>query len=85
VPAADRQPLLPKKARARDTGLAGVLDIGAWYGESITSQWGLHHNRLGGCKALPGALPDQEEIHMDQTWYTEMRFGFEVTMYIASR
>jgi coenzyme PQQ precursor peptide PqqA len=39
----------------------------------------------GGCKALPGTLPNQE-IHMwTKPEYTEMRFGFEVTMYIASR
>ena len=34
---------------------------------------------------MPGALPHQE-IHMwTKPEYTEMRFGFEVTMYIASR
>jgi coenzyme PQQ precursor peptide PqqA len=39
----------------------------------------------GGCKARPGVLSNQE-IHMwTKPEYIEMRFGFEVTMYIASR
>ena len=39
----------------------------------------------GGCKAMPGALPNRRLSMWTKPEYTEMRFGFEVTMYIANR
>jgi coenzyme PQQ precursor peptide PqqA len=41
--------------------------------------------RLGGCKAMPSALPYWRLNMWTKPEYTEMRFGFEVTMYIANR
>lgn len=40
---------------------------------------------LGGCTANAGRLSTQETHMWTKPEYTEMRFGFEVTMYIASR
>lgn len=49
------------------------------------SRGALHHNALGRERGHAGS-PSTQETHMwTKPEYTEMRFGFEVTMYIASR
>ena len=45
----------------------------------------LHHNVFGRVCGDAGRLSTQETHMWTKPEYTEMRFGFEVTMYIASR
>jgi coenzyme PQQ precursor peptide PqqA len=45
----------------------------------------LHHNALGRVRGFAERLSTQETHMWTKPEYTEMRFGFEVTMYIASR
>ena len=43
------------------------------------------HNAFGSAQGDAGRASDQETHMWTKPEYTEMRFGFEVTMYIASR